>query len=694
MSVLKLAGLSIMIQALLITCAIHSFAQDPELIWVRQKGGKSFDNGAGVTTDQMGNVYYCGFIEDTAYFSPGLSGASLTALPGSRNIFIAKMTAEGQHIWVRGVNTYGINQAHGIKVDRWGNVYVAGQFSGTGIFGTFSLTANGTGDAFICKLDSAGNFLWVRNLGGIREDIAYAVDVDDEGNAYMAGTFREEFELENVVYKADGAGGAFVSKLDSQGNFVWVKTFGSDSKTRPNGCKAMAVDHEKNVYVVGHFMQSAINLNPDKTRPYTITTVSLNEAFITKLDSAGDFVWGKTLTCGNAASSSFCNAIRPDRFGNVYICGSFNGNVEFNSIGQQSQAFNLPYSSYYISKMRPDGEMIWLKKAQALANPVGINVDYRGAPYMLTSYTGTADMNPGESPADSFIVSAPKGVSNLLILKLDPDGVFEWAKNFSGEKTVSGYANAIHVDQNKSVYVSGWFNGNIDFDPTVKDAKFENFGTDGDIYVLKIDQSCNDTSLITHDVTLCEDEYLFDGIAYHESGFYVYRLRNGLGCDSTRILNLKLNGAVAKPEVGVDGFELRTLQEYHHYQWYRNNVAIPRADSRIFEVKENGYYKVAVENANGCSDTSEVYEVKNASGIHAPERNAAYSIYPNPAHHLIYMGSREKVILKITSVDGKLVKEINTTYKADISDLAKGLYYVFVYRVNGTLLNREKILKL
>ena len=69
-----------------------------------------------------------------------------------------------------------------IAVDSNGNIYSSGLFNGVADFnpgaGTESLTSLGSLDAFVSKLDSSGNFLWAIRLGNSGGDVAKSIAID------------------------------------------------------------------------------------------------------------------------------------------------------------------------------------------------------------------------------------------------------------------------------------------------------------------------------------------------------------------------------------------------------------------------------------------------------------------------------------------------------------------------------------
>src|SRR5690606_1756907 len=82
---------------------------------------------------------------------------------------------------------------NGIQVDAAGYVYTTGTFQGTGDFnpgsGVFNLVSAGGSDIFVQKMDSDGNFIWAKAMGGSGADTGFALAVDGSQNVYVTGSF-------------------------------------------------------------------------------------------------------------------------------------------------------------------------------------------------------------------------------------------------------------------------------------------------------------------------------------------------------------------------------------------------------------------------------------------------------------------------------------------------------------------------
>src|SRR5262245_21645591 len=96
-------------------------------------------------------------------------------------------------LWAKGEGGIGRDDGMAIAIDSSGNVYTTGIFSSTADFdpcpGFFNLVSNGQTDIFILKLDSSGNFVWAKQIGGATYDAGESLAIDSIGNVYITGAF-------------------------------------------------------------------------------------------------------------------------------------------------------------------------------------------------------------------------------------------------------------------------------------------------------------------------------------------------------------------------------------------------------------------------------------------------------------------------------------------------------------------------
>ena len=180
---------------------------------------------------------------------------------------------------------------YSIAVDSSGNVYTTGYFQGTVDFdpgtGTSNLTSAGSTDVFVSKLDSSGNFVWAKRLGGASSDYGYSIAVDSSGNVYTTGYFEGTADFDPGAGTSNltsaGSGDVFVSKLDSSGALVWAKGFGGTSNDRG---QSIAVDSSGNVYTTGYFA-GTVDFDPGAGTS-NLTSAGGDDVFVLKLTSSGE----------------------------------------------------------------------------------------------------------------------------------------------------------------------------------------------------------------------------------------------------------------------------------------------------------------------------------------------------------------------------------------------------------------------
>ena len=378
----------------------------------------------------------------------------------------------------------GIDLAYGIAVDSSDNVYTTGRFQGTADFdpgpGIFNLSSAGVWDIFVSKLDSAGNFVWAKSMGGTDFAEGRGIAVDASGNVYTTGHFHATVDFDPGPGTFNLTWGIFVQKLDSAGNFVWAKDLGGTSFDEGYG---IAVDASDNVYITGIFAGTA-DFDPGPGI-FNLSSAGLNDVFISKLDSAGDFVWAKAM---GDASDDWGYGIAVDASGNVYSTGFFAETADFDPGQGIANLSSAGGQDIFVSKLDSSGEFVWAQAmgGNSLDTGRGIALDASGNVYTIGSFEGTADFDPGEGAAS--LGSA--GGSDIFLSKLDSAGNFVWAKAMGGTGDDRGLG--IALDATGSVHTTGRFQGTADFDPGTGTASLTSAGgTNGDIFVSKLDSTGN-----------------------------------------------------------------------------------------------------------------------------------------------------------------------------------------------------------
>ena len=443
---------------LLLGQAARVHAQD--FVWARGIGGSESDAGLGVAVDSSGNVYTVGCFEGTVDFDPGAGTENLIS-EGSDEIFVSKLDSDGNFVWAVRMGGTSVDRATAVAVDSSGNVYTVGRFSGTADFNphpvdTFPLTSSGgSADIFVSKLDSDGDFVWARAMGGMGPDQANGVALDGSGNVYTAGSFQVMADFDPGAATADltsaGLDDIFVSKLDSGGNFLWAGAMGGMGDDEANG---VAVDSSDDVYTVGRFEVMA-DFDPGAATS-NLTSAGADDIFVSKLDSSGTFAWAGQMG-GTGVDEAFGVAL--DSAGNVYSVGHFGETADFDPGAGAENIMVAGSRNVFVSKLNGSGGFVWARAMGGLFEQAfGVALDADSNVHSVGFFFGTADFDPG--PAAFNLTSA--GVLDVFVSKLDSDGDFVSARAMGGSS--SDQAQAVALDGG-SVYTAGRFNGTADFDP-------------------------------------------------------------------------------------------------------------------------------------------------------------------------------------------------------------------------------------
>jgi hypothetical protein len=238
-------------------------------LWAKQAGGNNWDVGFGIATDSSGNSYVTGFFAESASF-----GSTTLTSSGGEDIFVAKLDSSGNWLWAKQAGGTGLDIGYGIATDSSGNSYVTGFFAESASFGSTTLTSSGGEDIFVAKLDSSGNWLWVKQAGGNNWDVGFGIATDSSGNSYITGLFAEFASFGSTTLTSSGQDDIFVAKLDNNGNWLWVKQAGGISSDEGF---AITTDSSENSYVTGYYQGTA------SFGSIELTSSGGNDIFIAKL---------------------------------------------------------------------------------------------------------------------------------------------------------------------------------------------------------------------------------------------------------------------------------------------------------------------------------------------------------------------------------------------------------------------------
>ncbi|MEZ4921858.1 MAG: T9SS type A sorting domain-containing protein [Crocinitomicaceae bacterium] len=469
---------------LIVGSPIVSFSQSPFCSWVNgySTGGSE---GFSLSSDMNGNIYSTGVFNDSIEVS-SLTGDYTLYSVGWNSCVIQKMDKDGGVIWVKALTGLGYAFGYGIISDNLENVYIVGYFSGAIDFdpnsGDNTLNAVGAQDIFILKLDSNGDFVWVRALEGTgsTESQANSIALDSSNNIIIVGEYDGTMDFDGDIgvesKTSFGSTDIFVLKLDLDGNFVWVQAFEGDNL---DNCYASCTDDLDNIFITGRF-HGTVDFDPGVGIDSRTALSGFGDIFTVKLDQSGNLLWANTF---GGLDNEFGEDVIVDVDGNVYTFGRFRATVDFDPSGTVNEITSAGNQDAFIQKVDPNGNLIWAKSFGGLysAFSQSVALDSEANIYLCGFFSDTIDLDPGVGTAQFTALSS---FSNGFVSKLDSSGNYIWGCSLQSISSVT--PREIHIDMDDNVFVTGRFSETVDFDPTVN--SLEMSSTYGSIFVVKYEE--------------------------------------------------------------------------------------------------------------------------------------------------------------------------------------------------------------
>ncbi len=309
--------------------------------------------------------------------------------------------------WVARYEGPNSDIASDLVIDEFtGNLYVTGSSYGDGTYQDYATIA----------YDSDGNELWVARYDGSGngQDEAKAIALDAQKNVYVTGTSYGGEPSEG------GTSYDFVTiKYDSLGNELWIARY-NGPENYSDSAVAMIVNSAGDIIVSGNSYNDGSN--------YDIVTV--------KYDNSGNEQWVATYDSPYNDHEGV-SALTTDSQNNIYVTGySYGG-------GTDKDIITIKYD--------PNGNIVWDRRYDGPGSDEDaasdIAVDSMGNVY-VTGYVYQFSTR-----------------HDYITIKYNSTGYALWMRRYDGPGIGRDYANAIALDSNQNVYVTGRsYDPDSDFD--------------------------------------------------------------------------------------------------------------------------------------------------------------------------------------------------------------------------------------
>ncbi len=610
--------------------------------------------GYAMDFDANGNIYIAGVIQDSVDVDPGPLVYKLST-NGGYHAFILKLDNSGNFIWAKTIGNTIItnNSAEIMDISVLNDaIFLVGTFNGVidadpGPSIT-NVSSAGLSDILVEKLDTAGNFIWAKTIGGAGGQECFALSTDSTSNLYIAGGYQYTVDFDpgpGVFYLTAVTSQSiallydvFVEKLDSLGNFVWAKSVGGSGDDR---CNNLALDQLGNVFLTGHFGDT-VDFDPGPG-VYNLTANSTRSIFTLKLRNNGDFAWARK--AGGFSGLYSGNAVATDSFGNVYTAAETPGGCDMDP----GPGYYFVNKACSIQKLDSSGIFVWARSWDG--TPTWLGLDHNNGIYTTGFFSGQAiDFDPGPG---TFLLSGT-GQNSGFIEKLCQNpaaiSVTSTAETSCTGDTVLLSATAMTGASYR------WYKNGIALPDSTSTIKVTTSGT----YIAEAGNGCAGYDTVT--VTFWSP--------YHPN-ITILGINQQIAVGQIVFLTALVTNGVFNDTI----------------DWYKNGMLDPNYHSTTFN-----YYKspgtdtiiaVVHKRNNPCyfSDTSNIRIISEPVGIAAlSKQNIA--VFPNPFSQNITIDGldiNDKVLL--TDLRGVKLQEWQASQRSEnfvTKDLAPGFY---IYKI-------------
>ncbi len=700
---------------ILITNPILIAATPPIIEWTKSIGGSNSDFGSQIIKSSTGQIWLLGNTDS--------NNGDISTNHGSTDIWLAKYDISGRLICQFSFGGSGIDDATAIVecngkfiiagytsssngdvtynrggfdawvvcVDTLGTIQWQRTFGGSrsdlaysicnsanGGFlvsgGSFSFDNDlplnkGNEDAWVFKIDVAGNLVWSYSFGGTDLDVLYSIAEDSQGNIYCSGTTNS---TDGDITTNYGNYDWLLLKLNSSGNLIFSRTFGGSSY---DASTTMIINNNQNIIIGGYSRSNNHDLSMN---------IGGTDCWILEVDTLGAILRSKQF--GGTQSENVFDIKQSTDGGYLLACGSTSNDFDVASnfggediwILKTDGSFNIEWKKSYGggNNDRP-ASIIELNTGQYLF--VGYSYSNN---FMVSNNHGNSDIWMAElncraphaviAPiGNSFCLGDTISLVSLATNNSDQvwniqstsshDSIFQFIPATIGSNTIQLTAQTCTSISTTSVTLA------------VNDCYIPNVS-----FNLSNSQVCANSSVQfnDHSTNATSWSWTFPGglpatssdqnpiVTYSTAGTYSVLL-TAINSHGTQTL-MRVNCIVVHPNpsapiITVNGNTL-TSSYANSYQWNFNSVALPGNNLQIFTALNDGFYSVDVTNQFNCSSTSDSIYLTVDEVISLDHAIEGIYLFPNPAKDQVrvYNNGKRKInsITVYNSIGEKIIKEI------------------------------------
>jgi hypothetical protein len=159
--------------------------------------------------------------------SPISGDKTVSNFGGFQDCWVIKLDKNGQKLWDKVYGGTGVEEFYSV-INTLDGGFLIGGSSNSGISGNKTELSRGSNDCWLVKTDANGNIQWDKTYGGDKSDLAYSIKQLESGE-YLVGAYSESGISGDKTMETKGFGDLWLLKLNTSGNIIWQKGIGGNS---------------------------------------------------------------------------------------------------------------------------------------------------------------------------------------------------------------------------------------------------------------------------------------------------------------------------------------------------------------------------------------------------------------------------------------------------------------------------------
>jgi hypothetical protein len=241
---------------------------------------------------------------------------------GNLDYWIVKLKKDGTVEWQKTLGGKYADELKGITVLKNGN-YLVGGTSNSPVSGDKTEASFGLNDYWLLQLDTTGNVVWQKTIGGAQDDNLFAVTATKDGGFIVGGNSNSP--TSNTKTRGSEKGSDFwIVKFDTEANILWQECYNYGERD----VLTSIIENTDETFLIGGYAQSEINSNNTPLskvkKGVKGDKEGINDYIALKISVKGEEIWTQTV---GSNGEEVMKKMLETRDGGYLLTGTSNGKV-------------------------------------------------------------------------------------------------------------------------------------------------------------------------------------------------------------------------------------------------------------------------------------------------------------------------------------------------------------------------------